>query len=289
MSVPVSRCGLSKPARNTRFGLLASDVAQRLMQKIFIDYVGKLPRSKAGNSVILVCVDAFSKFVWLIPVRQATTKATIRALQERIFSTFSVPEVLVSDNAQCFTSREFQQFCFELGVKNVTTSPYYLQPSHVERFNRNLRSALIAYHSGAHATWDQNLLWLQLAFNTAEHESTKVIFPFRAGSPLINQWKINELFPKKFSSRAMKHKWMAVKQNLLRSQAAMALQYNRNHVPQPFKVGDLVYYRNHPISHAGRQITAKLLHRWKGPFRIDCFYDSCHCQVGAAGYWKICD
>jgi hypothetical protein len=64
---------------------------------------------------------------------------------------------------------------------------------------------------------------------------------------------------------------MAVKHNLLRSQAAMALRYNRSRVPHPFKVGYLVYYRNHPISHAGRLITAKLLHRWKGPFMIDCF------------------
>jgi len=43
--------------------------------------------------------------------------------------------------------------------------------------------------------------------------------------------------------------------------------YNRNRIPQPLKVGDLVYYRNHPISHAGRQITTKLLHRWKGPLQ----------------------
>jgi hypothetical protein len=49
---------------------------------------------------------------------------TIKALQERIFSSFSVPEVLVSDNVQCFASQEFRQFCFELGVKHVTTSPY---------------------------------------------------------------------------------------------------------------------------------------------------------------------
>jgi hypothetical protein len=52
-------CALSKPAQNARFGLLASDVAQRPMQKIFTDFVGKLPRSKAGNSAILVCEDAF--------------------------------------------------------------------------------------------------------------------------------------------------------------------------------------------------------------------------------------
>jgi hypothetical protein len=131
-------CTLSKPAQNSRLGLLASEVAQRPMQKIFVDYVSKLPLSKAGNSAILVCVDPFSKFVWLIPVRQATTKATIKALQERIFSSFSVSEILVSDNAQCFTSKEFRQFCFELGVKHVTTSPYQLQPSHAEQFDRNL-------------------------------------------------------------------------------------------------------------------------------------------------------
>jgi hypothetical protein len=166
-------CALSKPAQNSRLGLLASEVAQRPMQKIFSDYVGKFPRSKAGNTAILVCVDAFSKFIWMIPVRQVTTRATIKALKERIFSSFSVPETLVSDNAQCFTSREFRQFCFELGVKHVTTSPYSPQPSHAERFNRNLRASLIAYHCNAHDTWDQKLTWLQLAFNTAEHESTK--------------------------------------------------------------------------------------------------------------------
>jgi hypothetical protein len=124
--------------------------------------------------------------------------------------------------------------------------------------------------------WDQNLTWLQLAFNTAEHESTKaapflVIFPFRTGSPLINQWKINELIPERFNRKVLKHKWLAVKQNLLKSQASMALRYNCNHVLKPFKVGDLVYYRNHPISHTGCQITAKLLHRWKGPFRVGSF------------------
>jgi hypothetical protein len=70
-------CSLSKPAQNTRLGLMSSEVAKRPMQKLFIDYVRKFPRSKAGNTVILVFVDAFSKFVWLIPLREATSKATV--------------------------------------------------------------------------------------------------------------------------------------------------------------------------------------------------------------------
>jgi hypothetical protein len=123
-------CSVSKLAQNTRVGLLASDTAKRPMQKLFIDFVGKFPMSMQGNTAILVVVDAFSKFVWIIPVREGTTRATIKALKERVFSIFSVPEKLVSDNAQCFASREFRHFCFEMGVKHVTTSPYYPNPSH---------------------------------------------------------------------------------------------------------------------------------------------------------------
>jgi hypothetical protein len=158
-------CARSKPAQSSRVGLLASEVAQRPFKKLFIDYVGKLPRTKQGNCMLLVCVDDFSKFVWLVPVRRATTEATIKALRTKIFSSFSVPEITVSDNAQCFVSKEFRQFCFGLEIQHVTTTPYYPQPSLAERFNRNLPSALIAYHAKSQNTWDVNLDWLQIAFN----------------------------------------------------------------------------------------------------------------------------
>jgi hypothetical protein len=69
-------------------GMLASDVAQRPLQKLFIDYVGRLPRTKAGNNMLLVCVDAFTKFVWLIPVREATSAITINAQTTYFFFIF---------------------------------------------------------------------------------------------------------------------------------------------------------------------------------------------------------
>jgi len=143
-------------------GLLASEVDHRPMQKI-IDYVDKRPRIKAGNTAILVCVDAFSKFVWI--VREATTKATIEALKEKIFCRFSVQQFFVLDNAQCFTLRELCQFFF--GIRHVTTYSYYSQLSHAERFNTNPRTAIITYHSDTHSTWDHNLTWLKFAFNMA--------------------------------------------------------------------------------------------------------------------------
>jgi hypothetical protein len=90
----------------------------------------------------------------------------------------------------------------------------------------------------------------------------------RAGSPLLNQWTINELLPVKWTKRQLGQKWTQVRQSLYKSRANLEHRYNRNRVPQPFKVGDLVYYKNHPISHAGRHIAAKLMPRYKGPFKI---------------------
>jgi hypothetical protein len=128
----------------------------------------------------------------MIPVKETTTRSTIKVLKESIFCRFSVPEVLVVVIAHCCTSREFQQFCFGLGIKHITTSPYYTQPSNAERFNKHLRAALIAYHSETRTTWDSNLVWLQLAFNMAEHEAIRtapfaVLFPFRSNSLLCNR------------------------------------------------------------------------------------------------------
>jgi hypothetical protein len=46
-------------------------------------------------------------------------------------------------------------------------------------------------------SWDEDLMFLQLAFNTAKHEATRAtpfeaMFPFLAGSPFLHQWGIGE-------------------------------------------------------------------------------------------------
>jgi hypothetical protein len=36
-------------------------------------------------------------------------------------------------------------------------------------------------------------------------------------------------------------------------------------------VGDWVYYKNHPIGSAGKPIAAKLMPRFKGPYKIQAY------------------
>jgi hypothetical protein len=265
-------CGLSKPAQNTHYGMLASEVASRPMEKLFIDFVGKFPRSKAGNAYALVCVDAFTKFVWIFPVREASTATTIRVLNS-IFAIFGVSEVLVSDNASQFTSRDFRRMCFARGIRHVTTTPYYPQPSHAERFNRNLRAALIAYHHRDHTRWDENLSWLQFAFNSARHDAHKVtpfslMFSFTPNSPLSNLWSIKDLLPDNPEICSIRDRWDAARRNLRLAHQSLQKRYDRTRTPVPFRVGDQVWLRNFPTSKANQRLTAKLSPRYRGPYVI---------------------
>jgi hypothetical protein len=59
--------------------------------------------------------------------------------------------------------------------------------------------------------------------------------------------------------------------DLLRSRAVVERRYNQNRVPHPFRIGDLVFCRNHPIINAGRGEAAKLMSRFRGPYRIATF------------------
>lgn len=199
-------CALSKPAQQTNIGFMASDIAKAPMEKIFIDFVGKLPRTSNGNTMILSCVDAFTKFAWLVPVREATTRTVIRELN-KIFSNFSLVRYLVTDNAPQFTSAPFKKFCFDKGVEHVLQTPYYPKGSHAERLNRNLKSALIAFNAHSQNKWDETLSWLPLALNLARHESSKftpfeLMFRFRPNCPLSNAWHLYDLLPEEPSVTA---------------------------------------------------------------------------------------
>jgi transposase InsO family protein len=74
-----------------------------------------------------------------------------------VFYAFSVPSVIVSDNAKCFVSKEYKQFCFGLGIKLVTTTPCYRSPAHAELFNRKLLSALISFQSNLQSSYVDSL------------------------------------------------------------------------------------------------------------------------------------
>ena len=265
-------CAVAKPAQRTNIGYLSSEVPRAPLDHLVIDYVGKFPRSRDGNQYVLVVVDAFTKFVLLTPVREATSRTTIDALK-RIFAVVGFLRTLVSDNASYFVSKNFRSFCIDLGIKHVTTSPYHPQASVAERFNKNLKSALIAYHSTDHRSWDQNLLWLSFAFNCTRHEAhsqtpVSLVFAFQVNNPLFNLWNILDLLADTRNIGEVKEAWKRAASNLKIAHRRRQARYNKGRVAMPYKVGDLVFVKTFPQSNATIGFSAKPAPRFRGKLNV---------------------
>ena len=86
-------------------------------KRIHIDYAGPFL-----GKMFLVVVDAYSKYLEIVPMSNATSTTTITALRH-IFSNFGLPEHIVSDNGSQFTSEEFQEFLNDNNIQHTTTAP----------------------------------------------------------------------------------------------------------------------------------------------------------------------
>ena len=91
----------------------------RTWHRIHIDYAGPFE-----GCMLLIIIDAHSKFIDVHIVSSATTSMTLTKLRQT-FSFTGLPHIIVSDNGSCFTSDEFEQFCRANGIKHVRCSPYH--------------------------------------------------------------------------------------------------------------------------------------------------------------------
>lgn len=76
-----------------------------------------------GNKIFLLIVDEFSNWMDVKMNSSVTSKCVIMALKE-FMSAFGLPKVLVSDNATCFNSFEFENFCENNNIKHVNSPAY---------------------------------------------------------------------------------------------------------------------------------------------------------------------
>ena len=110
-----------------------------------IDLVGPFTETPRGNRMILVLTDHFSRWKDAIPLPDGTAETVARALDERIFAYFGLPERIHSDQGAQFESVMFQELCQLWGVQKSRTTAYHPQGNGVvERGNKELGDGLRA-------------------------------------------------------------------------------------------------------------------------------------------------
>lgn len=265
-------CQRYKPAQNARVGFHSAQVVTRSWERVHVDVFGPLVRSRKGNVALLVLVDCFSKFVVLLPIRDLKSKTLVRALTDSVWRLLGPPCELVSDNASCFISGEFQDMCFEWGVRHFTSSPYYPKGNIVERVNKNLKSCLAIFCREDHTSWDEHLNWINMGLNASFHgavgEAPSVPFLGRdLLHPLLNIWGIPNL-ESPLSPQERQVLCRRINERLLEAQRVVASRFDAGRIPTPYKVGDQVWCKAFHLSDLAHKVSAKLSPRYAGPFEV---------------------
>ena len=92
--------------------------------------------------MLMVIVDAHSKWPEVLEITLTTSELTIQALRG-LFAVHGLPDQVVSDNGPQFVSKEFQQFMKENGIKHTRCAPYHPSSNGLaERFVQKLKKAL---------------------------------------------------------------------------------------------------------------------------------------------------
>ena len=122
-----------------------------------IDIVGPFPLAPAQKKLLLVTTDYFSKWMRLMPSRQSKTDVT-RFIWKNIVCRFGIPRSIVSYNGQQFDSRVYRDFCQELKIRNLYSTPRYPQSNgQAEASNKTLLTALKKRLDSAKGQWVEEL------------------------------------------------------------------------------------------------------------------------------------
>ena len=160
--------------RGTQFKakMIPMPLISKPFQRIAMDIVGPLDRSRSGNRFILTICDYATRYPEAIALPSTEATRIAKHLVE-LFSRVGIPEEILTDQGTNFMSALLQDIYQLLGIKRIRTTPYHAQTDGmVERFNSTLKSMLKKFVASNARDWDEYLPYLLFAYREAPQEST---------------------------------------------------------------------------------------------------------------------
>lgn len=239
-------------------------------QIISMDLMGPFPKSKQGNTMLLVISCWFSKFCFLFPLRNGKSLAIVQILEEQIFLMYGAPNVIVCDNGKQFVSSQFKDLLSNYGVNLCYTPYYHPQANPTERVNRVIGAAIASYVGDNHKEWDKYIPHIGHAIRTSVHEVTgktpsflffgretnvhaKKPYSFEPGDPLVfnkERFVLNSGLRQKI--------YDDVCERMKQSHESNSKRYNLRRRVCEYKEGDLVWKRTKHLSNADKSFMSKL-------------------------------
>ena len=144
--------------------------------KLGMDFIMGLPRTRSGYDSIWVVVDRLTKVAHFIPVKTTYTSAKLAKIyMTRIICLHGVPRSIVSDRGIQFTSKFWNQLHETLGTRLEFSTAFHPQTDRqTERVNQILEDMLRAYALDYGSSWDDNLPYAEFSYNNSYQAGLKM-------------------------------------------------------------------------------------------------------------------
>lgn len=274
----VQRCETCKETKAANMTLRppmgSETIIDRPFQRIYIDFLGPYPRSKAGNCYIFIVLDHLTKYVLLKAMPKASTRNVVRFLIAEVFHKFGTPETVFSDNGKQFVSREFADVIRNFGISHIRTATHSPQANASERVNQSILSAIRSYLEGDHTAWDKYLSDIECSLRSSIHSSIGVT-PYFAlfGMNMVNHGSVyrlarklktlgdpeNNIIPRSIKLDLVRDK---IRENIHKAYQKNERTYNTRCRKVKFVPGQEVFRRNFQQSVFKNNYNAKLARKF---------------------------
>jgi len=242
-----------------------------------------IPPLQANTRWILTTIDYFTKWIEVIPCRQANDTIIMQFLETNILSRFGCPEKIITDNAAAFKSKRMISFCHKYHITLGHSTTYYPQGNGLaESSNKSLINIIKKVLEENKKNWHKklvNALWAdrlttKRSIETSLYElvyGMEARFPSSLGIPVIKllqeiqaepndiQKRINQTIHLQQTREEVYHRNQVLQEKLKK-------MFDKRTKAEDFFIGDKVLRWDSRREDKGKH--GKFDFLWKGPFVI---------------------
>lgn len=246
-------------------------------ERLGMDIVGPVEKSKSGNRFMLVVTDYATKYPEVFPLKSVKARHVAFCLVQ-LFSRVGFPREILTDQGTNFMSKLLKQVYQLLGIRSLRTTPYHPQTDGLtERFNQTLKQMLRKFVDDTGSDWDQWLPFLLFAYREVPQASTgfspfELLYGYEVRGPLSllkEIWEGKEgreepvnvaAYVLQMRERLQKMSTLA-QEHMAQAQRGQKAWYDRSARQRNFAPGHkvLVMLPSHE---------SKLLAKWQGPYEV---------------------
>ena len=274
-------CQCNKPSNQRSAGLLQPlEIPKNRWERVSMDLITHLPKTRTGYDALLVVVDYGTKMVVLRPTTGTATAVDVaKVFVDSVVRVHGLPRSIVSDRDSKFTSHFWKEVFRNMGTTLAMSSGFHPQTDgQTERANRTVEEIMRAYVGRRHNDWDKRLSMVEFVYNNAVHSSTGFTpFYLCYGRHPVNP---ANLLAGAETRNVAAEDWMETLsqdllqagENLQRAQERQKQYADKKRRPLELKSGDEVLLSTKYLNIAGVGPSHKFGPLYIGPFQVlECY------------------